>query len=618
MKLRRLELNNIGCFGEKSFDFSDLTVVFGENRTGKSTLVYALFFALFGQHLNSGLKMTDLCRKGEKSGTSALWFGDGPDEYQLCQFTNRLPKLFQKGTGEMPWQPLSLNDTSALKNHIPLSAEIASLGSFFRESELIYFLQDMPRYNKTLLQNLVGMDEALILRSRFKKALGKAREVRKAIQNAAPKKGSDPLNLELTRRQLASAEKELRETETAYAASLDTRLPNPAVFMLLQQQHDEKQKHCEALLRQKEKLPSAAALAEQKAALESQIRPEKQITDHLALLRQRLGEYIQKEKQIRLRLERLKSLESEPSCPICGQTVTRQRISDLTAELDRLAEKAARHRKQIEAGLEKIAVQRKEKETTQAALDQVRRQIREQHDADTRLAELKAQTEGLKSDLKQFEAIGSGDLRDAGAKYQVRADIERRRAFLQKEVIRHQVAIRQYDDHVKRVGENRKHLAEAEQKVLICSTAWQAADDAIQSLGSRLLEKVRESIQNWTAHFTFLNRFDIQMTDRELLPVIQARGYQYKLNQMSKSERIFLYLMLKLAIGDALGHLGIFVLDDPADGLDIRRKQTLAYLLAEVSRRRQVIVTTNDMAFAELFPGGSRIDLDACEDAASG
>ena len=124
----------------------------------------------------------------------------------------------------------------------------------------------------------------------------------------------------------------------------------------------------------------------------------------------------------------------------------------------------------------------------------------------------------------------------------------------------------------------------------------------MNSMTRGLLDKVRSGIRDWTDNFTFLKHFNIEMTGSELLPIIQARGYQYKLNQMSKSERIFLYLMLKLAIGDALGHLGTFVLDDPADGLDNKRKQTLAYLLLEVAQKRQLIVTTNDLLFAELFP----------------
>ena len=68
--------------------------------------------------------------------------------------------------------------------------------------------------------------------------------------------------------------------------------------------------------------------------------------------------------------------------------------------------------------------------------------------------------------------------------------------------------------------------------------------------------------------------------------------------------------ILGAAIGDALGHLNFFMLDDPADGLDLKRKRTLAYLLAEVAARRQVLVTTNDADFSDLFSGGLRVDLE--------
>ena len=145
--------------------------------------------------------------------------------------------------------------------------------------------------------------------------------------------------------------------------------------------------------------------------------------------------------------------------------------------------------------------------------------------------------------------------------------------------------------------------------MLLSDIACQALDRAVTSLNQTLMDKVKESLQGWAGHFQYLDRFDIEMTPKELSPIIHARGYTYKLNQMSKSERIFLYLMLKLAIGDAMGHLGVFILDDPADGLDFKRQQVLAHLLQEISGRRQVIVSTNDDRFADMFPTPSRIDL---------
>jgi len=208
MKLEKCTLKNIGCFQEKTIEFSNLTVIFGENRTGKSTLIYALFFALFGKHLNSHLRLKDLCQKGKDSGTAELSFTDNKKHCTLRQFTDRLPEMFIKSDINNEYNPVSLNDPDDIKTYIPIDSETASLTSFFRESELIYFLQDIPKYNKTLLQSLIGMDQALIVRSRFKKALTKARDFRKAVVNAAPKKQIDVLSMELSRRKIDEAEKE--------------------------------------------------------------------------------------------------------------------------------------------------------------------------------------------------------------------------------------------------------------------------------------------------------------------------------------------------------------------------------------------------------------------------
>ncbi len=103
MKIRRAELENIGCYVSRSFDFGDLTVVRGENRTGKSALIYALFFGLFGTHLHSGLKTLDLALQGSRpSGTAILDFEAGdrflpagsvpPGRGPRCMQGARMPK----------------------------------------------------------------------------------------------------------------------------------------------------------------------------------------------------------------------------------------------------------------------------------------------------------------------------------------------------------------------------------------------------------------------------------------------------------------------------------------------------------------------------------------------
>lgn len=257
--------------------------------------------------------------------------------------------------------------------------------------------------------------------------------------------------------------------------------------------------------------------------------------------------------------------------------------------------------------LKKTELKLQEIQAWEGELAKISQQIIEARRLDEQINKLKDQPAKIKEDLKQYERIGN--LNDAQKRYRHEKELENRRKHLQKQSEDFRGKVKETENNLRRIEKSRKGLQAAEKKVLLCSVAHQAVDHAVQALGSGLLDKVRRSIRTWAEYFTFLDEFDIEVTPGQLIPIIQAKGYQYKLNQMSKSERIFLYLMLKLAIGDALGHLGAFILDDPADGLDSRRKQTLVYLLLEIARKRQVIVTTNDSSFAELFPQASQINL---------
>ena len=613
MRLKRLKLRNIGCFSRAAFDFSGTsTVVFGENRTGKSTLVYALFFAVFGRHLNTGLTPKDLCTKGELSGEARLLFEEDSSAFRLCQPTDGLPTLHETPNGQTEWRPVKLTDPEALRRWIPLTPETAALTAFFRESELIYFLQDIPKYNKTLLQSLIGMDDILILKSRFKKALAKAREFKKGISKITPPPPPDSLEIELARRQLAKAETSLKEIEAEYRTHVESTAGSPAVTRLLRQQYEQKRKQLEQARRQKERSPSLMQLDRIRSTLQDRLSAAEPIRRSVETLQQQIGSKTNEADRIRTRMEQLSRRKQDSSCPLCEQALSAERVAEIMTELEERSAVIEKDRQWLETELAKNRTLEKDLESLKTAVQDTEEQIRDVQRLETRIGELEAQANRLQSDLSSFDVHGmdvpeSNESGPPSGKGPPPLDTRRRNA--QEAIIHNRVLLRQYEERIQRQKENQEHHHIADRNVLVCATAYQAFDEAIQMLGSRMLERVRQSIETWSRHFTFLHRFDIRMTDRELLPMIQAKGYHYKLNQMSKSERIFLYLMLKLSIGEALGHLGLFILDDPADGLDHKRKQTLAYLLAEVSKKRQVIVTTNDPVFADLLTNSSRINL---------
>jgi len=606
IRLEKITLENIGCFVRKTIRFSELTVIFGENRTGKSTLVYAVYFALYGKHLNHHLKVDDLCRKGKTAGTVTLRFEKEGIHYKLRRTTDALPRLFSRSVPEADWESVPLHAPEALDAIITVRPETASISSFFRESELIYFLQDMPKYNQTLLQSLIGMDDSLVLRNRFKKALGRAREVKKAIENAAPMKIVDPLNLELTRRQLAEANKALAELERQTVRN--SGVPDPTVYRFLVRQHQTQCENLEALKSLAEKLPSANALATEKRALELRLQETESASAGTEDLQRRLGGVIQKTDNLKLRLKHIKALESQPACPICEQEVSPEQAARLLQKIEFQLSQANEERSRIEKRLEVMRNLITGWNLDRQRLLEIDRKAQKIKNVQQRIHEVTEELAVLVQDLGQFERL-QGSIREAAASHDRDTAVEAQRTYLREQIIRHRVTLKRYEDDLKHAAEHQGHITRAEQQVRVCTVAARAVEEALQGLGNRLLEKVRKSVGDWSSRFSFLDRFDIQITDRELLPLIQARGYRYKLNQMSKSERIFLYLMLKLSIGDALGHLGFFMLDDPADGLDLKRKQTLAYLLTEVASRRQVLVTTNDANFGNFFAGDCRTAL---------
>ncbi|MDM8523124.1 AAA family ATPase [Desulfococcaceae bacterium HSG8] len=607
MEIRQLRLENIGCFKDQQFDFSNLTVVHGENRAGKSTLVYAIFFALFGIHLHKSLRLEDLCRKGEKFGTLTLYLNtDHMECYKLRRSTVGMPGIYAKSE-DMTWQPLSSDSLTDWKSYIPVSSEVASLSSFFREGELIYFLQDIPKYNKTLLQSLIGIDDVAILQSRLKKTLAMAREALKITRKAIPEKPVTYNILEESRKKVAELEKEFQIVEKKYKSiSAD-----PGILRFLKKLHEqceEKKKRLENALKLKKEMPLAEKLGKEKAEAEKYLKCKDAVLKRESECHRRIGAHEQKEKDLKLRIERLSDLEKQAVCPACEQILSSEHLSGLIPRLKKQMLEAIQDQLKSKEELNNIEEELKKIRALEKRVSSIDRDIYEIRRLDENIRQLQAQAAESERELNQYKHAHP-EIVDIGKHASRKKELETERSRVQKQMIEDKARIRQYENELKHAEKRKRETEIAEKRVVICDVAHRALDTAVREVGSGLLHRVRKSIRAWTEHFTFLNQFDIEITNRELLPIIQAKGYQYKLNQMSKSERIFLYLMLKLAIGDALGHLGIFILDDPADGLDLKRKQTLAYLLVEIARKRQVIVTTNDASFAGLFSESSRVDL---------
>ncbi|MFH0994575.1 MAG: AAA family ATPase [Pseudomonadota bacterium] len=609
MKIDQLKVEHIGCYSGTSFQFSDLTVIYGENRAGKSTLIYALYYALFGKHLNTTLSVPDLCRKGEKFGAVTLRFSRQEKSCQLWRSTLGTVALSELSEDGVSWDSLVQDPSESLKPYVPIPSDVASLTSFFREGELIYFLKDIPKYNKTLLQQILEMDDIFILQTRFKKAAAISKEKRKDLQAETAANTATALNPVKAQKEAEDLEKEIGETdaEIKFLSAASGSFSDPQLRIILQRTCDEKKSEIASIEKARTELPQYEDLIRKKEEIEKSISDSNAVYPNPDDLQRQMGSFDQRIQGLKSDIQRLSDMEKQPSCHACGQALSPDHLSRLIAERQAQCAELENNRNQLASELLAVQSALQDQKTCKIALGTIQRQIAEIQHWNGKIEKLKFQLDQAADELEKAKGPASDpEAETRGHRIQA---LQTRQADLQKRFFGLKLEIQQADQRLKDSEKLKEKIRVADRHVLLCEIAYQAMERAVTALNQSLMDKVRESLREWAGHFQYLDQFDIEITPKELSPIIQARGYPYKLNQMSKSERIFLYLMLKLAIGDAMGHLGVFVLDDPADGLDAKRQNVMAHLLQEVSRKRQVVVTTNDDRFADMFPQEVRLNL---------
>ncbi|MBI5591125.1 MAG: AAA family ATPase [Deltaproteobacteria bacterium] len=609
MKIEQLKVEHIGCYSGTSFQFSDLAVIYGENRSGKSTLIYALYYALFGKHLNTALSVPDLCQKGEKFGAVTLHFSRQEKSCQLWRSTLGTVALSILSEDGVSWNSLVQDPSESLKPFVPIPSDVASLTSFFREGELIYFLKDIPRYNKTLLQQILEMDDIFILQTRFKKAAAISKEKRKDLQAETASKIPTFLNPAVAQKEADDLEKEIGgiDAEIKMLSAASGGFADPRLRIILQRTCDEKKSEIASIEKARAELPLLEDLIRKKEEIEKSISDGNAVYPNPDDLQRQLGSFDQRIQGLKSDIQRFSDLEKQPACHVCGQALSPDHLSRLISERRTQCAELENNRNRVASELLAVQSALQDQKTSKIALGTIQRQIAEIQHWNGKAEKLKSQLDQATDELEKAKGT-AGDSETETRGHRIQA-LQARQADLQKRFIGLKLEIQQAEQHLKDSEKLKEKIQAADRHVLLCEIAYQAMERAVTALNQSLMDKVRESLREWAGHFQYLDQFDIEMTPKELSPIIQARGYTYKLNQMSKSERIFLYLMLKLAIGDAMGHLGVFILDDPADGLDAKRQSVMAHLLQEVSRKRQVIVTTNDDRFADMFPQEVRLNL---------
>jgi DNA repair protein SbcC/Rad50 len=211
-----VELGNFLSHSSTKLNFEEgVTVFIGQNGAGKSSIIDAITFALFGQHSRKSNK--GLIRRGTNQGYSKVNFSINGKSYEAIRMIDskgNLSAKFLEKQGEK-LIPLAVGErkqfgesmTREIEKRIGLDFEKLKIASIVQQGELNSIIKAKPKEFKELLNAIIGIDK-LDTASESMKII--QRSFRETIQK---KFNFDDTHIEILEKNLTNLEIEIDEAE---------------------------------------------------------------------------------------------------------------------------------------------------------------------------------------------------------------------------------------------------------------------------------------------------------------------------------------------------------------------------------------------------------------------
>lgn len=211
-----IELGDFLAHSNTKLKFENgVTVFVGDNGAGKSSIIDAITFALFGQHTRKSNK--GLIKRGATQGFAKINFSINDKQFEAVR------KIDSKGALAATFAEV-INDerieiaagerkqfgesmTQEVEKVIGLDFEKLKIASIVQQGELNTIINAKPKEFKELLNAIIGIDK-LDVASESMKTVNK--EFREKIRNAI---GYDDTHIEILFRELERYQKEIKESK---------------------------------------------------------------------------------------------------------------------------------------------------------------------------------------------------------------------------------------------------------------------------------------------------------------------------------------------------------------------------------------------------------------------
>ncbi|NIM24993.1 MAG: AAA family ATPase [Nitrososphaeria archaeon] len=214
--INSVEIGNFLSHSDTKLNFENgVTVFVGHNGAGKSSIIDAITFALFGKHTRKSSK--GLIRRGSTQGYSKVTFTINGQQYEAVRKIDSKGALAAKfskiNNGEVTEiasgerKQFGESMTHEIEKTLGLDFEKLKIASIVQQGELNSIIKAKPKEFKELLNAVIGIDKLDVASNNMKEVI---KEFREEIKQ---KEGFDDTHIDILERDLENYLKELEESK---------------------------------------------------------------------------------------------------------------------------------------------------------------------------------------------------------------------------------------------------------------------------------------------------------------------------------------------------------------------------------------------------------------------
>ncbi len=627
MRLREVELQNIRSHVHTKVEFDEgITVFTGRTGAGKSTILMAIEYALFGSQ--SGISGKALLRRNAKLGKISLVFEEDGKEYKIVRALRRVGDSVTFDSNESGFycdgrkitimtrmQDLNAKVIDILgypKNVNP--RELFEALSYAKQDEIRNLIEMKPEMRQQYIDRILQIDKYQTvydgmreLLSYLRLKLDSLRERTKEIDKLEKELGELIILLEQTR-------KEKEETIEKLKELVNERKKIEKEYSSISEKLKELEERKREYERNKTKLEMLKETIEKlKKEIESikVERVEKPKTEEIRLkLTETEAELRSSERklnELRAELENIRSLSG--ICPKCKQRVDEVHKDRLVRELMEEINSKEGKIKALKDSVMKLRNELRKEMEKEERYREYLLNVKRKDEKENRLRELNQELMSIKLvEVPEYEKVKEEFERISESRTKLLAEVSALNAKVSE-------LGRKEEELTKLVEEKKRIIEEAR-------TAVREAEKVSNLLS--LLQRLREDIRKIreVVRLTFLEEFrqefmrrfeEIRKYDEEYVvdikenyePVAYSGRQEVPISHLSGGEKTSVALAYRLALAKIAAEISnvrqaeILILDEPTTGFDREDIKTLPEVLRNLKSIPQIIIVTHEELLKE-------------------